>query len=382
MGRRQHHNPKMVLLLGNYPPDQQQSMQRFTAMMLRGLTERGIDVEVIKPEPFFGRVLGGFVGKWLGYIDKYILFPFQLRENLRERPAIVHICDHSNAVYVDKCNGIPVVVTCHDLLAVRGALGEDTDCPATLTGRFLQKWILRGLGHARAIACVSAATASDARRLLDGGGRPDISTISLGLNYEYKQIPERIARTRLQESGIVQPDRAFILHVGSDLSRKNRDGVLRIFERVHKQWNGDLVFVGDPLTPELRKLATDIGIAQRVKEIPDASNELLEALYNRALALVYPSRSEGFGWPIIEAQACGCPVICSTVGPLRDVAGDGALFHSVEDEAGFAADVMRLTSPGERQSWSEKSLRNAQRFSTTKMIDEYTQLYNEIGGRP
>ena len=77
--RRQHHNPKMVLLLGSYPPDQQQSMQRFTAMMLRGLTERGIDAEVIMPKPFFGRLLGGFVGKWLGYIDRYLLFPHSLR---------------------------------------------------------------------------------------------------------------------------------------------------------------------------------------------------------------------------------------------------------------------------------------------------------------
>ena len=369
----------MVLLLGSYPPDQQQSMQRFTAMMLRGLTERGIDAEVIMPKPFFGRLLGGFVGKWLGYIDKYILFPFQLRSRLREQPTLVHICDHSNAVYVDNCDSIPVVVTCHDLLAVRGALGEDTDCPATLTGRFLQKWILRGLGHARAVACVSESTASDARRLLDGG--PDISTISLGLNYEYKPIHESIARARLQESGVVDPDREFIIHVGSDLSRKNRDGVLRIFGRVHKQWDGDLIFVGEPLSPHLRKVAADLLISERVKEIADAADALLEALYNRAVALVYPSRSEGFGWPIIEAQACGCPVICSTVGPLRDVAGDAGLFHSVEDEAGFAADVLRLTSPAERQSWSDKSLRNARRFSTTKMIDEYTQLYNEVGSR-
>jgi len=373
----------MVLLLGNYPPDQQQSMQRFTALMLRGLTERGIEAEVVNPQPLFGRVrfLGGFVGKWLGYVDKYILFPFQLRGRLRERPALVHICDHSNAVYVDKCGGVPVLVTCHDLLAVRGALGEDTDCPATFTGRFLQKWILRGLGHARAIVCVSDATASDAHRLLGQGGRPDISTIRLGLNYEYKQIPETVSRARLQESGIVHPDRAFIMHVGSDLSRKNRDGVLRIFERIHKQWDGDLVFVGEPLNPELRRRIADLGLGSRVKEVIDAPDSLLEALYNRAVALVYPSRSEGFGWPIIEAQACGCPVICSTVGPLRDVAGDAGLFHSVEDEAGFGTDVLRLTSPAQRANWSDKSLRNAQRFSTGKMLDEYTQLYTQIAGR-
>ena len=91
----------MVLLLGNYPPDQQQSMQRFSAMMLRGLTDRGIEAELITPRPILGnlRVPGGFARKWLGYIDKYIFFPFQLHRRARSTSAsVIHICDHSNAV--------------------------------------------------------------------------------------------------------------------------------------------------------------------------------------------------------------------------------------------------------------------------------------------
>jgi hypothetical protein len=132
----------MVLLLGNYPPDQQQSMQRFSAMMLEGLRSRGIKAELITPQPFFGNVrfLGRFVAKWLGYIDKHILFPSRLRKLLdRALDVVVHICDHSNAVYVRYCRPAPVLVTCHDLLAVRGGMGEDTDCPATFTGRMLKK---------------------------------------------------------------------------------------------------------------------------------------------------------------------------------------------------------------------------------------------------
>ena len=57
-------------------------------------------------------------------------------------------------------------------------------------------------------------------------------------------------------------------------------------------------------------------MSERVVEIEEPSNELLEALYSSALVLLYPSRFEGFGWPIIEAQACGCPVICSDREPM------------------------------------------------------------------
>jgi glycosyltransferase involved in cell wall biosynthesis len=373
----------MVLLLGNYPPDQQQSMQRFGAMMLRGLAARGIPVEIIKPEPVFGsfRALGGFVAKWLGYIDKHILFPFRLRNKLRASPSVVHICDHSNAVYVHNCTPIPVVVTCHDLLAVRGALGEETDCPASVTGRFLQKWILRGLQRADAVACDSKATAADAERLLGKHDRPALSLISLGLNYEYKPLPLDVARARLKAINSLNLDLPFTIHVGSNLRRKNRDGVLRIFARVKDKWNGQVVFAGEALTRELRDLAMELQVADRVVEVTDPSNEMLEALYNCATAMLYPSRFEGFGWPVIEAQACGCPVICSTAGPIPEAAGEAGLFHPVDDEAGFADDLLKLANSAERVTWSEKSLRNAQRFSTEKMISDYTELYRRLGAQ-
>jgi glycosyltransferase involved in cell wall biosynthesis len=82
---------------------------------------------------------------------------------------------------------------------------------------------------------------------------------------------------------------------------------------------------------------------------------------------------------VIEAQACGCPVICSNSGPLPEVAGDAGLSHPVDDEAGFAADLMRLSDPNERTRWSEKSVVNAKRFSTPRMIDEYVAIYRRLG---
>src|SRR5207249_992400 len=98
-----------------------------------------------------------------------------------------------------KCKRLKVLITCHDLLAVRGAFGEQTDCPASFTGRILQRWILAGLRRADIVACISEATADDADRLIGRGpGRPHISVVHMGLNYPYKKLPIEIARERLR----------------------------------------------------------------------------------------------------------------------------------------------------------------------------------------
>jgi glycosyltransferase involved in cell wall biosynthesis len=371
----------MVLLIGNYAADQQQSMQRFSTMMLQGLRAAGVPAELIAPEPFFGNFKGAgvFAGKWLAYVDKFLLFPRQLKQRIAAGASVVHICDHSNAVYAADAKPLPIVVTCHDLLAVRGGLGEETDCPASFTGRLLQQWILRGLRRATVVACVSRATMADAERLLrssDSG--PELTVATLGLNYPYRKLPPGEAAARLGAIPELSPEKPFILHVGSNLRRKNRDGVLRIFAKCKDRWDGQLVFAGEPLTPELHSLGRELGVSQRIVEVSHADDAMLEALYNRAMALLFPSRFEGFGWPIAEAQACGCPVICSDRGPMPEVAGEAGLIHAVEDEDGFAAEVLKLTDESTRQSWSEKSLRNAERFSTERMIAQYVDIYRSM----
>jgi glycosyltransferase involved in cell wall biosynthesis len=371
----------MVLLIGNYPPDRLQSMQRFATMMLDGLTGAGVPAELIQPQPFFGRFryAGRSVAKWLAYIDKFALFPLQLRRRLKAPATLVHICDHSNAMYAKQIHGVPVVTTCHDLLAVRGALGEQTDCPASLTGKWLQRWIVAGLRAATAVACVSKATLEDARRLVArDDGTPKLELIELGLSYPYRTLPADEARARLTRFSALRPDTPFVLHVGSNLRRKNREGVLGIFAECKEQWNGLLVFAGEPLSEKLRSLGRQLGVLDRVVEVPDAASEVLEARYNFATALLFPSRFEGFGWPIIEAQACGCPVICSDRPPMAEVAGSAGLTHDIEDEAGFAADLLLLVNPTARELWSAKALENARRFSNASMITKYCELYRSL----
>src|SRR5947208_15286191 len=102
---------------------------------------------------------------------------------------MVHICDHSNAMYGGSAAQTPVVVTCHDLLAVRGALGEETNCPASVTGKILQRWILRGLRRAKVVTCVSQATEADARRVVSSDtASPKVELGRLALHYPMRQF--------------------------------------------------------------------------------------------------------------------------------------------------------------------------------------------------
>jgi glycosyltransferase involved in cell wall biosynthesis len=371
----------MVLLIGNYPPDRQESMRRFAVMMLDGLRAIGVPVELMEPHAFFGRFrfAGAFVTKWLAYLDKFVLFPRALRTRLKSGPAVVHICDHSNAVYAREMPGIPVVVTCHDLLAVRGALGEQTDTPSSATGKMLQDWIISGLEKATVICCVSQATLEDARRLVKvREGKPKLLQVPLGLNYPYRVLLPSEARSRIAGCLGRRLSAPFVLHVGSNLLRKNREAVLRIFALCKDKWDGSLVFAGEPLSESLKALASQLTVADRVVEVPHAASELLEGLYNSATALLFPSTFEGFGWPIAEAQACGCPVLCVNREPMTEVAGGAAMVREVDDEDGFASDLLRLTDDAERKRWSDRSLENAKRFSTAEMITKYCELYRSL----
>jgi glycosyltransferase involved in cell wall biosynthesis len=140
-----------------------------------------------------------------------------------------------------------------------------------------------------------------------------------------------------------------------------------------------MVFAGQKLTPALRSLGEELGMLERIVEVENPPNEVVEALYNAALVLLFPSRFEGFGWPIIEAQACGCPVICARREPMSEVGGEAALAADPSDEAAMAAALLRLTNPAERAHWSEKSLRNAARFTVDEMIGRYLALYRSVG---
>ena len=377
----------VVVLLGNYPPDRQESMLRFRDLLQSGLEAEGVTTESIFPEGRLGRIFNrGLVGKWMGNIDKYLLFPLGLESRLSAiqrkypyRKIVVHICDHANSVYASRARKwFPVMLTCHDLIAVRGALGEDTDCPATRSGKILQSAIFRGIGHANAIACISRSTQSDLIRLSGPGMAERCRVIPLALNYPYLPLTREEALGALARAGIDLPYHGFILHVGTGSRRKNREALFLSVAQIKESWPGQVVFAGEGLTPAQRDLARSLGLEDRMREISRPDNETLRALYGAAHCLMFMSRFEGFGWPILEAQAAGCPVICSNRTSVPEVAGEGAFIHEPEDYAAMAKDILRLQEPAVRDQLAALGFKNVQGFSIERMIGSYQEMYRQL----
>ncbi len=236
------------------------------------------------------------------------------------------------------------------------------------------------------VPCDSTATREDVERLVrrPDGSAVDARKVFIGQNVPYRPIDPAQADARLAGLPGIGSDEPFVLNVGSSLRRKNRDAVLRIFARIKDRWPaGKLVFAGEALPAELRELSVSRGAAARVVEVVKPDDAVLEALYNRARALLFPSRFEGFGWPVIEAQACGCPVLCSDAGSLGEVAGDGAFVRPAVDEEAFAEGLARVVADdAARARWAEVGFCNAARFTADAMLDQYERLYDELGALP
>jgi glycosyltransferase involved in cell wall biosynthesis len=374
------------ILIGNYPPDRQESMIRFTNLLANGLKSRGMTVEIVTPR----RTLLGKnsnpnkgVSKWLGYLDKWMLFPFSLRRVVRKRrrefgySVHYHICDHSNSPYLAHLPKNRTGITCHDVLAIRGALGyPDAYCAASRTGVILQRWILKHLHIARRIACVSHLTL---RHLCEITGekahKNGWTVVHNAFNAEFGKIETSDASQILERQGISLPQ-PFLLHIGSNLPRKNRRMLLQMIAQGIQSWPGHVCFAGEPMDALLSEEARVLGIQDRVHSVSKPDHKTLCALYSLAHALVFPSFSEGFGWPLIEAQACGTPVIASNLEPLPEVSGGAALHADPHDAQAFAAALMSLNDAAVRNSLVEQGLKNAVRFNLGTMVDGYLALHN------
>ncbi|MDB6040900.1 MAG: glycosyl transferase group 1, partial [Verrucomicrobiales bacterium] len=113
------------------------------------------------------------------------------------------------------------------------------------------------------------------------------------------------------------------------------------------------------------------------------SSEELRALYSIAEILIFPSLEEGFGWPIIEAQACGCRVVTSNRAPMTEAGGDPAFYFDPKNAETAAAMIWSALNEnsGEKAARIEAGLRNVNRFSAGRMTDNYCARYVELARR-
>ncbi|MGB8353824.1 MAG: glycosyltransferase family 1 protein [Chthoniobacteraceae bacterium] len=385
-----------ILLLANYRNDRQESMLRFAGLLESELGKSGVKVDVIRPEPYFGRIKQGGtgLGKWLGYLDKFLIFPFALTRRVRRMRGgdfVVHICDHSNAFYTRWLQATPHLVTCNDLLAIRSARGEFPGHVTGFTGKWLQNWICSGLMRAMRITCISQETMRDLLRL-PGISPEKVDVTYMGLNHPYAPMPRAEALARVEK--LLGGDEPYLLHVGGNQWYKNRIGVLGIHAALEELTRAPkLVMVGPAFDREMGEfMERHPKAAANVIPLTDVDNETLRALYSAAELVLFPSLEEGFGWPIVEAQACGCRVVTTQKAPMTEAGGDAAFYLpgrefgcGISEWAEGAAKVVAgalAQADAERAEMIAKGLENAKRFGAAAMAQRYLAIYRELLYKP
>jgi len=376
-----------VVLICNFPYDRQESILRYGEMLYRALEEFGMSVSIVQPQAAILSRMSGVpasIAKWIGYIDKFILFPQTLKklEGQFSERVIYHIVDHGNAPYLEWLRHRPHVVTCHDALAIRSALQEIPENQTSWSGRIFQKWILRNLRSSSMVACVSSQTEHEVRRLT-GLRSERTMVIPHALNYPFRPMRSEEAAAILAPvwtgQGIARPSRYFF-HVGGTQWYKNREGVIDIFANLRKKHpDAALVIAGKPNTREITQKLIGMNCQDQVHYVGEVTSEELNALYSEAEALLFPSLAEGFGWPIIEAQAAGCPVFTTGRPPMTDIGGEAARYFEPSDVADAAriVDIALL----EREKIVQQGFENAARYSLDTMIGSYMRLYETVLSR-
>lgn len=374
-----------VLLVTNFPPDRQESMLRFGRLLAEGLPALGVETVCIGPEPVLTRFVNNYryAGwpKLLGYLDKFLLFPNKLRKAIQvHRPDVVHVMDHANSAYARTTAGQAALATCHDLIQVRAARGEIPRHRLGWSGRFFQRWILRHLSRVPDLVCVSRKIHADASRLMQ---RPATHThlIYHGLNYPYAPLPDATARARVQALAPHAPlgeAAGFYVNVGGGQWYKNRTGLLEIFAGIvaGSSQPPRLVLVGKPLDAADAEHARALGVDAHLVPLANVSNENLAALYSRARGLIFPSWEEGFGWPVAEAMACGCPVFTSDRAPMTEVGGDAAVYFDPANSPAAARQI--LAAQPAADAMRARGLAWSTRWATSIMLQHYVRLYRQL----
>ncbi len=266
-----------------------------------------------KPHRFFGR---------------FVQYPRELA-HIRKQFDVFHIVDHSYSHLVHSLPQERTVITCHDLDTFRSVLEPGRE-RRSLPFRLMTRRILTGFQHAAHITCDTAATRDaivqhhlvNPNRLtvVHNGVRPEFSPDPcLTAELELSQILGRRAGQYLE-----------LLHVGSNIARKRIDVLLRVFAELRKtRSDARLLRIGGPFTREQQELAEQLGVTGNVDVLPRLNAHLIAAAYRRACVVLQPSESEGFGLPLIEALACGTPVVASDIPALREVGSDAVTFCPV-----------------------------------------------------
>jgi glycosyltransferase involved in cell wall biosynthesis len=300
--------------------------------------------------------------EWRGIPFPRLWTHWRLRQALRrERPDVTFIPSHVLPVSL----GLKSVVTVHDV----GHRHE----PAAYSRSarwYLEATTRYAARHANRLIAVSQSTADDLTRFYGvPGGR--IAVVHSGIDPRMRpQDPSSVAAVlqRLEIGG------AYFLYVGRNHPRKNLSMLRRAFDEARRRGlDADLVLAGP---------GHDNAAAGSATLLPYVAADDLPALYAGAVALTLPSRFEGFGFPALEAMACGTAVIASTAGALPEIVGSAAILLSPNDAGAWSQAMLELASDGalQRRLIAAGNARSAE-FTWTNAASKTWRVFDAVGGR-
>jgi glycosyltransferase involved in cell wall biosynthesis len=253
-----------------------------------------------------------------------------------------------------------------------------SDCG--FSGKILQKIIFYSLNKFKKIAFVSKFTLNqylELKNLLNYNSIQNYQIIYNTFNFDYKKIPSnelvKLSKDLLPEK---LNSNNFILHVGSSLPRKNKDLLIKLLNLIKNNWDGILCLAGPNNNKSTLDLIQEYNLTNKVVIIENPTSHLLEILYNKCFVFIFPSFSEGFGWPLIEAQLVGCPVITSNLEPMLEITNGAALYADPNDEISFEKIFYQVLDDFKKNNIIELGYNNIKRFNKEKIINDYISFLN------
>jgi len=271
---------------------------------------------------------------------------------------------------------LPLVLTIHDLIPL--LLPEYRGGWHVRAYMVLAAYAAR---RARLIVTDSEASARDVERVL-GISRDRLRVVHLAAGSQYRtSTPEQVREGR-ERLGL--PER-YLLYLGGFDRRKNVPELLRAFRQALPKLGGVSLVVAGRLprtdtcfAPDPRRLARELGLSREVQFLGHVSEPDMPPLYAGAVALVYPSRYEGFGLPPLEALSCGTPVIAMRVSSLPEVVGEGGILIAPGDVGALSEAMCALAADAAlRERLSRRGLMHAAQFSWERTARETAAVYRE-----
>ena len=266
---------------------------------------------------------------------------------------------------------IPLIVTVHDIAPM------DFPNPSWVHRMFYSIFSRLALSRACHVLCDSNSTGQRIEQHFPFcAGK--WSTVYLGRDPYFRVRDELQGFSELSDRlGISRP---FILYVGSFARRKNLTNMIRAFSVIKRSRpRVQFVIVGGPSG---RDDVFPAEVPAGVIAVGRVTRHELRALYNNAELLLFTTLYEGFGVPVLEAMACGCPVVTSPVTSLPEVAGDAALYAAPDRPKEIAGQALRiLRENGLREILAEKGLEQDSRFDWRTTVHHSLQVYHRVLAR-